>query len=78
MGSNLNNLCMHLTNYAINQRNKGVFEFNTDSKNADIGHKRTMSSIYAHIQANYDNGEKRVIELKTKIENILINTILAV
>ena len=32
---------MHLTNYAINSKNKGVFEFNQTLDEADKGHKRT-------------------------------------
>jgi tubulin polyglutamylase TTLL6/13 len=43
--SNLENVCQHLTNYAINKENPN-FVFNTDSKKSDVGHKRSMSSVF--------------------------------
>lgn len=42
---NLDNLYMHLTNYAINKDNPN-FQFNEDSENMDVGHKRSLESIY--------------------------------
>ena len=42
---NMNNMYMHLTNYAINCRNKGKFVFNKNLDDVDQGHKRTFSSI---------------------------------
>lgn len=33
---------MHLTNYAINSKNKGVFEFNKNLEESNQGHKRTF------------------------------------
>jgi len=42
---NLENVCQHLTNYAINKDNPN-FIFNNDSKKADIGHKRSLSSVW--------------------------------
>lgn len=41
---NLENLCMHLTNYAINKDNPN-FEFNEDENNMGVGHKRSMTSV---------------------------------
>ena len=41
--NNLDNLCMHLTNYAINKDNPN-FEFNKVDKKMDIGHKRSLTS----------------------------------
>jgi len=46
---NMNNLYMHLTNYAINCKNKGKFEFNKNLEDADKGHKRTLSFIFDYI-----------------------------
>jgi tubulin polyglutamylase TTLL6/13 len=40
--SNLSNICMHLTNYAIN-KNSSKFEFNQDAANNFSGHKRSLS-----------------------------------
>ena len=36
--SNLNDLCMHLTNYAINKNNEN-FVFNEDEDEDNVGHK---------------------------------------
>lgn len=41
---NLDNLCMHLTNYAINKENPN-FVFNNDVKKMDVGHKRSLTSL---------------------------------
>ena len=46
---NLDNLYMHLTNYAIN-KNADNFEANEDSQDDDIGHKRSVTSILKHIE----------------------------
>lgn len=40
--SNINNICMHLTNYAIN-KNSEKFEFNDDAEKSFTGHKRSLS-----------------------------------
>ena len=42
---NLQNMFMHLTNYSINSKNKGVFQFNKNLEDVDTGHKRTFTSI---------------------------------
>lgn len=41
---NMTNMCMHLTNYAINKDNPN-FLFNSDEKNMDVGHKRSLTSV---------------------------------
>ena len=43
LGSNLNNLFMHLTNYAINKESEDFVQ-NTGSD--DSGHKRSLTSIF--------------------------------
>ena len=43
-GSNLKNLCMHLTNYAINKES-GTFQQNQDANQAHVGHKRSLSFV---------------------------------
>lgn len=40
--SNLDNVCMHLTNYAIN-KNSSKFEFNSDPNQLFMGHKRSLA-----------------------------------
>ena len=47
VGSNLNNLFMHLTNYAINKDSEN-FQQNTEG-HEDQGHKRSMTSVFAHM-----------------------------
>lgn len=42
---NLGSVTMHLTNYAINKRSKD-FVFNNDTNKDDVGHKRSLSSVF--------------------------------
>lgn len=44
VGSNLGNLQMHLTNYAINKDSED-FIYNEDAKQDNVGHKRSMSAV---------------------------------
>jgi tubulin polyglutamylase TTLL6/13 len=46
--SNLSNLFMHLTNYAINKDNEN-FVPNTSENNDDIGSKRSLTSVFRRI-----------------------------
>ena len=53
---NLENVCMHLTNYAINKDNPN-FMFNEKADAADVGHKRSLISVMkvintARLQSN--------------------------
>lgn len=50
---NLKNMYMHLTNYAINCKNKGKFIFNKSLEDMDVGHKRTFSFILKYITENF-------------------------
>lgn len=43
--NNLNNLFMHLTNYAIN-KNSNKFIFNKSDDNDSVGHKRSLAFVY--------------------------------
>ena len=45
VGSNLGNLCMHLTNYAINKDSED-FIFNEDPTKDNVGHKRGLKAIF--------------------------------
>ena len=56
---NLGNLFMHLTNYSINAKNKGVFQFNKGLEEVDSGHKRTFTSILDWISQNVEEGEEK-------------------
>lgn len=46
--SNLNNLFMHLTNYAINKSNKD-YEKNKGSQDDSVGHKRSLTYTLKYI-----------------------------
>jgi tubulin polyglutamylase TTLL6/13 len=48
VGSNLDNLMMHLTNYAINKESDDFIP-NVDERKDDVGHKRSLTSIFKHI-----------------------------
>jgi tubulin polyglutamylase TTLL6/13 len=45
---NLDNLYMHLTNYAIN-KNNSKFVFNQNKDRDDVGHKRSLSYVLKHL-----------------------------
>lgn len=75
---NLSNMFMHLTNYSINCKNKGKFEFNQGVDDADQGHKRTFTSILDYIVDNYDDGQEKCDELMHKIEQLIIKTFVSV
>ena len=65
---NMTNMYMHLTNYAINCRNKGKFVFNKNLDDVDQGHKRTFSSILDHVRDIYEDGQRKVDDMVHKIE----------
>lgn len=48
MNANLDRLCMHLTNYAINKHNPN-FIFNNNVNNMGIGHKRALSCLFKQL-----------------------------
>lgn len=51
-GSNLKNLYMHLTNYAINKENP-EYQQNQDKAMDDTGHKRSIDAIFNHIDEEF-------------------------
>ena len=46
---NMTNLCMHLTNYAVNKKNPD-FIFNSNENDDSIGHKRSLTSVLAMLE----------------------------
>ena len=70
---NFADMCMHLTNYAINKTNP-KFQFNSDPNQDCIGHKRSLNSTYEYLQGKGIN----IIELKLKIEDIILKTLCSV
>jgi tubulin polyglutamylase TTLL6/13 len=77
MGSNLNNLCMHLTNYAINKEAEGFIQ-NEDENEADVGHKRSLSAIFEHIDKNRTKeSDKTSDEVWEDIKKVCVKTVMA-
>ena len=52
--SNLSDVCMHLTNYAIN-KTSSKFVFNQDTEKSFTGHKRSLTSFLSHLQSSGHN-----------------------
>ena len=75
---NMNNHYMHLTNYAINCRNKEKFVFNKNLDDVDSGHKRTFTSVLELIEEMFDDGKEKVDEMMHKIEQLIIRTLCTV
>ncbi|CAD8092455.1 unnamed protein product [Paramecium sonneborni] len=71
--TNLDDVCMHLTNYAINKDNPN-FIFNEDDKKMDIGHKRSMTSVFEFLRLQKQN----VDLLLSDIKDLIIKTFCAV
>ena len=62
---------MHLTNYAINKDHPN-FQFNESKERMDVGHKRSITSIYKKLaEEGHD-----VNLLKERINDLLIKTII--
>ena len=64
---------MHLTNYAINCRNPNFVE-NSNPSDVHDGHKRSLRALYDYLCAEGHNVE----ELKSKIDDIIVKTMIAV
>lgn len=70
---NLDNICMHLTNYAINKDNEN-FVFNEDEKDMSKGHKRSLTSVLDLLRSRGEN-----VDLLWKtIKQMMIKTFCAV
>jgi tubulin polyglutamylase TTLL6/13 len=74
--NNLDNLYMHLTNYAIN-KNSENFEANEDSAEDDVGHKRSVSSVLKLIEDQEKNSDVTVKKLWHQIDDIAIKTLIS-
>ncbi|CAD8124708.1 unnamed protein product [Paramecium sonneborni] len=70
---NLDNICMHLTNYAVNKDNEN-FIFNESDQQMDIGHKRSMTSVFELLRSRGEN----VDQLWITIKKMMIKTFCAV
>ena len=72
-GSNMENLYIHLTNYAINKDNEN-FLFNTDADKADIGHKRSLDFVWRYIDQH--GGDSKTV--RNEIKKCIIKAFCAV
>ena len=70
---NLSDMCMHLTNYAVNKLNPN-FIFNEDSEDDDVGHKRSLTSTMRFLEEEgYDTNA-----LKAAIADMAIKSLCTV
>ena len=77
MGSNLSNLCMHLTNYAINKESSDFVQ-NQHTDQSNVGHKRSLSSIFEHIDKNRRSADDKTSEdVWEDIKAICVKTIMS-
>lgn len=74
--NNLDNLYMHLTNYAIN-KNADNFEANEDSAEDDVGHKRSVTSVLKYIEENEKESGMTMAKMWGLIDDIAVKTMLA-
>ena len=74
--NNLDNLYMHLTNYAIN-KNADNFEANEDEDDDDSGHKRSVTAILKYIEETENNPDITVEKLWAQIDDIAVKTIIS-
>jgi tubulin polyglutamylase TTLL6/13 len=68
---NMEDICMHLTNYAINKESD-KFIFNQDANDMGIGHKRSLESVFGTLREKGADTES----LKLKIQDVIVKTII--
>jgi len=66
----MNNLFMHLTNYAIN-KDSDDFIFNEEESFDDVGHKRSLSAVLKQLEDEGQNSSK----IMDRICDLIIKTI---
>lgn len=74
--NNLDNLFMHLTNYAIN-KNSENFEANEGEDEEDSGHKRSVTAVLKHIEEAEKNPNITVEKLWAQIDDIAVKTLIS-
>ena len=70
--SNMKNMCMHLTNFAINKESDD-FQWNNDEKLDDKGSKRSYRSVLDFILKTF--GQERALKCEQEINEIILKTI---
>ena len=69
---NIEDVCMHLTNYAINKESD-KFIFNEDENDMSVGHKRSITSVFKLMEENGVDIE----QLKKKIHQMIVKTMIS-
>ena len=69
--SNMNNLFMHLTNYAINKDNED-YQQNTDEANDNVGHKRSYAAVLNQLRSVH--GDEAIDKMVEQMHEIIIKT----
>ena len=76
LGSNLGDLCMHLTNYAIN-KDSDDFIFNEDPNKDDIGHKRSLRAVFDYIDSHRkEQKDKTSQQIWADIKDVIVKTLI--
>lgn len=69
---NIDTVCMHLTNYAINKTNTN-FVYNESDEQMDTGHKRSLTSVFKTLkERGFDTDG-----LWTKIKDMIVKTFIS-
>lgn len=71
--NNLKDVCMHLTNYAIN-KHSDKFQFNDDSEEDGVGHKRSLASVLKRLASEGHD----TAALWNQIKSIVVKTLCSV
>lgn len=71
---NMENMFMHLTNYAINKQSDN-FEKNQDEEDMESGHKRSVTAVLKYIEENVTGVTAEKIWLE--IEDIAVKTLIS-
>ena len=71
-GNNMDNLFMHLTNYAINKNNDNYI-YNEDAEQNDVGHKRGLKAIFEYLEEEEGHDVGKLWE---EIKDIIIKTLI--
>jgi tubulin polyglutamylase TTLL6/13 len=69
--SNMNNLFMHLTNYAINKDNPS-YQQNVDEADDNVGHKRSYAAVIKQLRGIH--GDEAIDTMVQQMHDIIIKT----
>lgn len=67
--SNLSEVMVHLTNYAINKANPN-FEENTNPDDAEDGHKRSWEAVQEHLRKEGHDVDTLLLEIEAPVGHL--------